>query len=269
MPELSVVEVRAGSWHEPARVLLKDPVSDRYLRLTAAAPAARSRPGAGLSAGLVRDLLAAVGAPARHVEIGEASAGPDRVVVVAGDGVRVPAALLEAVSFAQEAGLPIHCAGAVLAAEGVPAAAAESPATRWNVADPAPTSAYRIVDLDETTMMEAIQVGAAGGGESPSVPPPAGDAVLQIRQGPGAGAVFVLDGDLVSCGRDGGNEILLDGATVSRKHAEFHRQGAGYTVSDLDSLNGTYVNGERVRTAALAPDDEIRIGRYRLTFVAK
>jgi hypothetical protein len=266
MPDLSVVAVRAGSWHEPATVLLKDPVGGRYLPLTDA-PAGR-RPGAGVSAGLVRDLLDAVGAPARHVEIGEASAGPGRVVVVVGDGVRVPAALLEAVSLAQEAGLPIRCADAVLAAEGA-ADAASSPGTRWNVADPAPTSAYRVVDLDETTQMEAIQPAAADDAKAPAVGAEADVAILQIRQGPGAGAVFVLDGDLVSCGRDGGNEIVLDGATVSRKHADFHRQGAGYTVSDLESLNGTYVNGERVKTAALAAGDEIRIGRYRLTVAAR
>jgi len=267
MPELSVVEVRSGSWHEPAMVLLKDPVSGRQLPLTAAVPTAGKRPGSGVSAGLVRDLLDAVGAPARHLEIGDASAGPARVVLVVGDGLRVPAALLEAVSFAQEVGLPIRCADAVLAAESVEAGAAGS--TRRSIADPAPTSAYRIVDLDETTQMEAIQVGASYGGDAaPEMRPPAGVATLQIRQGPGAGAVFVLDADVVSCGRDGGNEIALDGATVSRKHADFYRQGAGYTVSDLDSLNGTYVNGERVKTAALATGDELRIGRYRLTFVA-
>jgi FHA domain/Domain of unknown function (DUF151) len=268
MPELSVVEVRAESWHEPAMVLLKDPVGDVYLRLTATAPAAGRRPGTAVSAGLVRDVLDAVGAPARHVEIGEASAGPGRAVLVVGDGVRVPAAPLEAVSFALEVGLPIRCSDAVLAAEGVKAEAAGGLDARRRVADPAPTSAYRLVDLDETRQMEAIQVGAADGGEASAAHPPAGVAILQIRQGPGAGAVFVLDADVVTCGRDGGNEIVLDGATVSRKHVEFHRQGPGYTVSDLDSLNGTYVNGERVRTAALAPDDEIRIGRYRLTFAA-
>ncbi|MFC0529720.1 FHA domain-containing protein [Phytohabitans kaempferiae] len=265
MPELSVVEVRAGSWREPAKVLLKDPVGDRYLTLTAAASATGHQAGAGISGGLVRDLLDAVGAPARHVEIGEASAGSDRVVLVVGEGVRVPAALLDAVSFAREAGLPIRCAEGVLAAEG----AATSPGSRWSLADPAPTSAYRMIDLDETTQMEVIQpASVTGGSEAPVMDAPVGAAVLQIRQGPGAGAAFVLDGDVVSCGRDGGSDVVLDGATVSRKHAEFHRQGVGYTVSDLDSLNGTYVNGERVKTAALVPGDEIRIGRYRLTFVA-
>lgn len=268
MPELSVVAVRAGSWHEPATVVLKDPVSGRSLRIAATEPAPRHRTGTGLTTGLVRDLLDAVGAPARHVEIGEASAGPGRVVLVVGDGVRVPASLVEAVSFAQEVGLPIRCTDAVLAADGGAEPVAETPTVSWNVADPAPTSAYRVIDLDETTQMEAIQVGPPDEAEAPAVGSPAGAAILQIRQGPGAGAVFVLDGDVVTCGRDGGNEILLDGATVSRKHAEFHRQGAGYTVADLDSLNGTYVNGERVKTAALAPGDEIRIGRYRLTFAA-
>jgi len=268
MPELSVVAVRSGSWHEPATVLLTDPVSGRHLRLTAPAQA-RPGQGAGVSAGLVRDLLDAVGAPARHVEIGEASSAPAQVVLVVGDGVRVPAALLEAVAFAQETGIPIRCGDAVLATEGVTDAAPQAPDTRWNIADPAPTSAYRVIDLDETTQMEAIQPSTADEVEAPPVGAPAGVAGLQIRQGPGAGAVFVLDGEVVSCGRDGGNEILLDGATVSRKHAEFHRQETGYTVSDLDSLNGTYVNGERVKTAALAPGDEIRIGRYRLTYAAQ
>ena len=83
---------------------------------------------------------------------------------------------------------------------------------------------------------------------------------------PGAGAVFALDADVVGCGRDRGNQIVLDGATVSRKHAEFRRQGARYVVSDLGSLNGTYVNGERVELAVLAIGDQIRIGRYVLFF---
>jgi hypothetical protein len=269
MPELAVVEVRAESWHQPAMVVLKDQASDRYLPLTAAAPAARQRSKVAVSAGLVRDVLDAVGAPARYVEIGEAEAGPERVVLVVGDDVRVPAALLEAVSLAQEIGLPIRCAEAVLAAESVTAEAVESHTIPRNLADPAPTSAYRLVDLDETTQLEIIHMAVADGGDAPAMPPSAGAAVLQIRQGPGAGAVFVLDADTVTCGRDGGNEIVLDGATVSRKHADFHRQGAGYTVSDLDSLNGTYVNGERVETAVLATGDEIRIGRYRLTFSAR
>ncbi|MDQ7904094.1 DUF151 domain-containing protein [Phytohabitans sp. ZYX-F-186] len=267
MPELIVVGVRAESWREPAMVLLRDPVADRYLPITASAkPAsARSRAAAGVSPSLVRDLLAAVGAPARHVEIGAAT---DRAVLVLGDGVRVQAAPLEAVALAQEAGVPIRCTDAVLAADGVAAGEADTAGLRWNVADPAPTSAYRVLDLDATTQMEIIQPRDAGGRDAPVAHPPAGGAILQIRQGPGAGAVFVLDGDVVSCGRDGNNEIALDGATVSRKHADFHRQGAGYTVADLDSLNGTYVNGERVKTAALAAGDEIRIGRYLLTFAA-
>jgi hypothetical protein len=269
MPELSVVEVRAQSWHEPAMVLLKDPAGEVFLPLTATAPAAGRRPGTAVSASLVRDLLDAVGAPARRVEIGEASAGPGRVALVVGDGVRVPAAPLEAVSFALEVGLAIHCSDAVLAAEGVTADAAGRLGARRSIADPAPTSAYRLVDLDETTQMEAIQVAADDGAAPAAEPQDDGTAILQIRQGPGAGAVFVLDTDVVTCGRDGGNEIVLDGATVSRKHADFHRQGTGFTVSDLDSLNGTYVNGERVRTAALAAGDEIRIGRYRLTFAAR
>lgn len=269
MPELAMVKVRAGSWHEPTTVLLKDPVSDRYLPLTATAPGAPHQAKAGVSAALVRDLLDAVGAPARYVEIGEAAAGAERVVLVVGDGVRVPATLVEAVSFAQEAGLPFRCADSVFAAESVAAEAVQGLNARRNLADPAPTSAYRLVDLDETTLLEAIHIGPVEDGAALPVQPSAGAAILQIREGPGAGAVFVLDADMVTCGRDFANEIVLDGATVSRKHADFHRQGAGYTVSDLDSLNGTYVNGERVKTAVLTTGDEIRIGRYKLTFATR
>lgn len=265
MPELVVVDVRAGSWHEPARVVLKDPATDRYLPITASTTGGPAR--AGVSASLVRDLLDAVGAPARHVEVGEESATPDRVALVVGDGVRVPAGLLEAISFAQETGVPIRCTDAVLSADAEASGQAPAAAPRWNAADPAPTSAYRVLDLEATTQMEIIQPHDTGGLDTPVAQAPAGAAILQIRQGPGAGAVFVLDADVVTCGRDYANEIVLDGATVSRKHADFHRQESGYTVADLDSLNGTYVNGERVKTAALSHGDEIRIGRYLLTFV--
>jgi hypothetical protein len=166
--------------------------------------------------------------------------------------MRVSAPPLEAIALATHFGLPIRCADAVLDAEGVPVGAVERPAS----AD----------GLDATGLMELVPVPVSDDPTGPMVQPPAGVAVLQIRQGPGAGAVFVLDEDVVGCGRDGTNPIVLDGATVSRKHAEFRRRGAQYVVSDLGSLNGTYVNSERVELAVLAVGDQIRIGRYVLSF---
>ncbi|NBX24364.1 MAG: FHA domain-containing protein, partial [Microbacteriaceae bacterium] len=63
-------------------------------------------------------------------------------------------------------------------------------------------------------------------------------------------------------------DIFLDDVTVSRRHASFNRAGARFTVSDLGSLNGTYVNGDVVDNASLADGDEVQVGKYRLTFFA-
>jgi len=51
---------------------------------------------------------------------------------------------------------------------------------------------------------------------------------------------------------------------VSRQHAVVVRQGSAWLIRDLGSLNGTYVNGERVEEAALTQGDDVQIGRFRL-----
>ena len=75
---------------------------------------------------------------------------------------------------------------------------------------------------------------------------PAGHALLVVQRGPSAGSRFLLDPDLVTAGRHPESEIFLDDVTVSRRHAEFHRTGTDFTVSDVGSLNGTYVNRDRI-----------------------
>jgi bifunctional DNase/RNase len=260
MAELIVAGVRAETQRESAVILLKDPVTGRYLPILASVPASpaphppapRSQPGTEVSVDLVQRLLQAAGASIRSVDVAGSAAGPDQLGLIVGSGLRVSAAPLEAIALATHLGLPIHCADAVLEAEGVPVGSVERPAS----AD----------GLDATGLMELVPVPAIEDPTGPLVQPPAGVAILQIRQGPGAGAVFVLDDEVVGCGRDGTNPIVLDGATVSRKHAEFRRRGSQYVVSDLGSLNGTYVNGERVELAVLAVGDQIRIGRYVLSF---
>jgi hypothetical protein len=80
-------------------------------------------------------------------------------------------------------------------------------------------------------------------------------------------ARFLLDQPTTSAGRHPDSDIFLDDVTVSRRHAEFRRDGAEFVVVDVGSLNGTYVNREPVDTAVLANGDEVQIGKFRLVFL--
>jgi hypothetical protein len=96
---------------------------------------------------------------------------------------------------------------------------------------------------------------------------PAGTALLLVKRGPNAGSRFLLDSELTTVGRHPGSDIFLDDVTVSRRHAEFYRHGAGFVVRDVGSLNGTYVNRERIEETALSDGDEVQVGKFRLTFL--
>ena len=96
---------------------------------------------------------------------------------------------------------------------------------------------------------------------------PAGSALLVVKRGPNAGSRFLLDQDVTTAGRHPDSDIFLDDVTVSRRHVEVHREGGGFTVHDVGSLNGTYVNREPVDVASLAGGDEVQIGKYRLVFL--
>lgn len=93
-----------------------------------------------------------------------------------------------------------------------------------------------------------------------------GKAILVVRKGPEAGTKFFLDSDLVICGRDPESDIFLGDVTVSRKHAEFRRDGNDFRVVDAGSLNGTFVNQKRVESTLLTNGDEIQIGKFKLVF---
>ncbi|HET7356566.1 MAG TPA: FHA domain-containing protein [Nocardioidaceae bacterium] len=97
---------------------------------------------------------------------------------------------------------------------------------------------------------------------------PAGSALLVVQRGPSAGSRFLLDTDVVSAGRHPDSEIFLDDVTVSRRHAEFRRGSEGYRVADVGSLNGTYVNRDRIDEVTLQGGDEVQIGKYRLVYFA-
>ena len=96
-----------------------------------------------------------------------------------------------------------------------------------------------------------------------------GNALLVVKRGPNAGSRFALDQDVVSAGRHPQSDIFLDDVTVSRRHAEFRRTADGFEVSDVGSLNGTYVNREPVETSALSNGDEVQIGKFRLVFLVR
>lgn len=96
---------------------------------------------------------------------------------------------------------------------------------------------------------------------------PAGSALLVVKRGPNAGSRFLLDQAVTTAGRHPDSDIFLDDVTVSRRHAEFRKNGASYEVVDVGSLNGTYVNREPKNSAVLANGDEVQVGKFRLVFL--
>ena len=95
---------------------------------------------------------------------------------------------------------------------------------------------------------------------------PPGSALLVVRRGPNSGSRFLLDSETTTAGRHPSSDIFLDDVTVSRRHAEFVRAGEGFAVRDVGSLNGTYVNRERIDETPLAGGDEVQVGKYRLVY---
>jgi len=95
-----------------------------------------------------------------------------------------------------------------------------------------------------------------------------GTALLVGVRGPNRGSRFLLDRDVVTVGRHPDSDIFLDDITVSRRHAEFVRAEGGYRVRDVGSLNGTYLNRERIEDAELVNGDEVQIGKFKLVFLA-
>ena len=95
---------------------------------------------------------------------------------------------------------------------------------------------------------------------------PSGSALLVAHSGPNSGARFLLDSDVTTAGRHPDADIFLDDVTVSRRHVEFRRTPRSFEVVDTGSLNGTYVNHDRVDSVELRSGNEVQIGKFRLTF---
>ncbi|HJF14851.1 MAG TPA: FHA domain-containing protein [Enteractinococcus helveticum] len=109
------------------------------------------------------------------------------------------------------------------------------------------------LDAEERSAVEALPVGSA---------------LLVAHEGPNRGARFLLDQDKVTVGRHPDADIFLDDVTVSRQHALFEREAGGYRVIDTGSLNGTYINNDRVDALLLRTGMELQIGKFRLSYYA-
>ncbi len=131
------------------------------------------------------------------------------------------------------------------------------PAARsGGAADQTSTLAIAVIDVDDLDDEAAEIIDEL----------PTGFALLVVQRGPNAGSRFLLDQEVTTAGRHPDSDIFLDDVTVSRKHAIFTRTTDGYTVTDAGSLNGTYLNRERIESAPLGNGDEVQIGKFRLLF---
>ena len=91
--------------------------------------------------------------------------------------------------------------------------------------------------------------------------------MLVVKRGPNAGSRFLLDTEVTRAGRHPDSEIFLDDITVSRRHVEvLHDPDGSYRVKDVGSLNGTYLNRQRIDESPLTTGDELQIGKFKLVF---
>ncbi|CAN5514288.1 hypothetical protein BH20ACT2_BH20ACT2_17290 [soil metagenome] len=97
---------------------------------------------------------------------------------------------------------------------------------------------------------------------------PSDTGLLVVKRGPNAGSRFSLTGEVTTAGRHPDSDIFLDDITVSRRHAEITRSAGGYRVRDVGSLNGTYLNRERIEDGTLANGDELQVGKFKLVYFA-
>lgn len=125
--------------------------------------------------------------------------------------------------------------------------------------EPKPGATTAQFNLGETGEAEAV-ASTERAEEGPS---------LVIRTGGRAGDSFTLEGDRFTVGRDTSSDVFLDDVTVSRNHAVIVRRADALHIDDLGSLNGTYVNRRRIESHALTDGDELQIGKFKLTFLAR
>jgi pSer/pThr/pTyr-binding forkhead associated (FHA) protein len=121
------------------------------------------------------------------------------------------------------------------------------------------TTATYVID-DQTGELKPVDVGDVA----------AQSGALVVRSGGGrVGQSFPMSGEKMTIGRSPETDVFLDDVTVSREHATLVRRGGDWFLDDSGSLNGTYVNRQRVDSHRLADGDELQIGKFKLTFFAR
>ncbi len=168
-------------------------------------------------------------------------------------GRDIPSDLAEGAKFCPFCGSRIHRPAAELADStttfSLPSHHVETPGTAEH--EPPADSGRDELDDESRAAVEAL---------------PGGSAMLVVQRGPNAGSRFLLDNEMVTAGRHPDSDVFLDDVTVSRRHAEFRRSADGFVVRDVGSLNGTYVNRDRVDEVTLSNGDEVQVGKYRLVY---
>lgn len=96
---------------------------------------------------------------------------------------------------------------------------------------------------------------------------PDGGALLTVIGDDLEADYFILTGEEALIGRSPDASVLLDDVTVSRQHAKITKESNGWVINDLRSLNGTYLNRERVEKGKLSDGDELQVGKFRFVFV--
>lgn len=120
------------------------------------------------------------------------------------------------------------------------------------------TATYRVGETGELIAVDLDDVVSTQG------------AVLVIRSGGNrVGESFPLEGERLGIGRRPDADVFLDDVTVSRDHALLVHRADGWHLDDLGSLNGTYVNRERIESRKLSDGDELQVGKYKLTFLQR
>ena len=94
-----------------------------------------------------------------------------------------------------------------------------------------------------------------------------GQFQLTMRSGPNPGTVYTLDGDQLHIGRESSNEIAVNDAEVSRRHARLTFQGGKYVLEDMGSTNGTFVNGQRLTGPRVLKSGEVISLGEQIVFV--
>jgi pSer/pThr/pTyr-binding forkhead associated (FHA) protein len=143
---------------------------------------------------------------------------------------------------------------------------------KWSPDEPLrlfPTEPSSFEDAGPMATVESVAPGELPGEAARLLDQPGVVGVLLITAGEGRGAYHAISGD-VTIGRDQDCELWIDAPSISRRHTRLLVAGDLVTVEDLDSTNGTGVNGQRLgNPVRIEHGDELRVGNITLLFMRR